>query len=333
MGTNGETLNSDDMKQHYIKACAAAPVGAKVVVQNTQRVGPFVELFYTPVSINNIFQVQGMLDSGSMACTLSEKAEQKMLSDSLLTTPIPLTQEIVLVGCGGTQSKVKCMYKVKMKIYGETCLVPILVVPGQHDDLIIGTNVIRFLMHQLKITSECWCLSSSGSLPLECEQFLNLMSNPCQWRNGEPPDKIGTVKLQQSVTLLAKQEHLVWGKLPNNVPLLPGSTVIVEPTSSKSMPRNIMIGRVITPLWGDRWIPMKVTNLSDKPIYLRKTLNWRMCPPVWLWRNLRFSKAVTNLKTPNRRLKMDIPNPLILNSGCSRLGLLMLTLTTVMLAQ
>ncbi|KAI4812430.1 hypothetical protein KUCAC02_023818 [Chaenocephalus aceratus] len=211
-----------------------------------------------------------MLDSGSMACTLSEQAEQKMLSENILSESIPLTQEIVLIGCGGTLSKPKCMYEVEMKLYGESCIVPVLVVPGQRDDLIIGTNVIRFIMHQLKITSDYWRLVSSGNLLPECEQFLDLMANSSRWRGEELPDRIGTVKLQHAVTLMAKKEHLVWGKLPNNAPMSPGSTVIVEPTSSKCMPRNIMIGRVITPLWGDRWIPMKVTNVSDKPITLKR---------------------------------------------------------------
>ena len=59
MGTGEETLISSEIEQHYIKACAAAPAGAKVIVQNTQRVGPVDELFYTPVVINNTFQVQG----------------------------------------------------------------------------------------------------------------------------------------------------------------------------------------------------------------------------------------------------------------------------------
>lgn len=211
-----------------------------------------------------------MKDSGSMACTLSEQAEQKMLSENVLSEPSPLSQEVVLVGCGGTLTKPKCMYEVEMKLYGETCVVPVLVVPGQRDDLMIGTNVIKFLMHQLKVTDDYWRLVSSGSLLPECEQFLDLMANSSCWRGEELPEKIGTVKLQQSVTLLARQEHLVWGKLPNNVPMSPGSTVVVEPTSSKSLSRNIMIGRVITPLWGDRWIPMKVTNMSDKPITLKR---------------------------------------------------------------
>lgn len=231
MGNREETLNSGDIETNYIKACAAAPADAKVIVQNTQRVGPFDELLYTPVSINNTCQVQGMLDSGSMACTLSEQAEQKMLSENILSESIPLTQEIVLIGCGGTLSKPKCMYEVEMELYGESCIVPVLVVPGQRDDLIIGTNVIRFIMHQLKITSDYWRLVSSGNLLPECEQFLDLMANSSRWRGEELPDRIGTVKLQHAVTLMAKKEHLVWGKLPNNAPMSPGSTVIVEPTS------------------------------------------------------------------------------------------------------
>lgn len=148
---------------------------------------------------------------------------------------------------------------------------PVLVVSGQHDDLIMGINVIKFLMHQLKVTDDYWRLVASGSLLPECEQFLDLMANSSRWRGEKLPEKIGTVKLQQSVTLLARQEHLFWDKLPDNVPMSPVSTVIVEPTSSKSLPRNIMIGRVITPhLWGDRWIPMKVTDMSDKPITLKR---------------------------------------------------------------
>lgn len=234
--------------------------------------------------MNSTFQMQRMLGSGSMACTPSEQAELKMLSVNLLSEPIPLTQEVVLVGCGGTPSKPKCMYEVEMKLYGESCIVPILVVPSQHDDLIIGTNVIRFLMHQLKITSDCWHHVSSGNLLPECEQFLDLMANSSRWGGEDLPDRIGAINLQQSVTLLARQEHLVMGKLLNiPCPMSPGSTVIVMPTSSKSMPHNIMVDHVITPLWGDRWIPMKVTKMSDKPITLKrnsKLADVSPCPAV-----------------------------------------------------
>ena len=46
-----------------------------------------------------------MLDSGLMACTFSEEAEQKMLEENILSEPKPMTQEIVLVGCGGKLTK------------------------------------------------------------------------------------------------------------------------------------------------------------------------------------------------------------------------------------
>ncbi|KAK7879157.1 hypothetical protein WMY93_034063, partial [Mugilogobius chulae] len=50
----------------------------------------------------------------------------------------------------------------------------------------------------------------------------------------------------------------------------PGSTVIVEPTSSKAMPRSVLVGRLVTPLWGDRWVPMTIVNPTDKPITLKR---------------------------------------------------------------
>ncbi len=272
MGGVEQTLENADIKQVYESACAQVPAEVKVIAQNTQTLEVFDELFYAPVYVNDRFQMMGMLDSGSMACTFSEAVECRMLSEDVLPKPTPLTQEIMLIGCGGKITKPKCMYEVELKVYGERCLVPVLVVPGQRDDLIIGTNVIKFLMHRMKISDDYWrILSNSVSEPpSSCEQFLEVMANTCRWRGGEPRDKVGTVKLQRSVTLMAKQEHLVWGRLPSDAAMSPGSTVIVEATSSRTMPRDIIIGRVVTPLWGDRWVPLKVTNLSEKPVTLKR---------------------------------------------------------------
>ncbi len=106
--------------------------------------------------------------------------------------------EMVLVGCGGKLTKPKCMYKIELKVYGRLCIVPVLVVPGQRDDPIIGTNVIKFLIRQLKNSDDHWRLISSGSLSLspECEQFLDLMASTSCWRGEELPDKIGTSQTQ-----------------------------------------------------------------------------------------------------------------------------------------
>lgn len=96
------------------------------------------------------------------------------------------------------------------------------------------------------------------------------MANTCHWRSEDPPDKVGTVKLQLSVTLMAKQEHLLWGRLLSNSAMSPGSIVIVEATSSRTMPQDIIVGHIVTPLWGNCWVPLKVTNISDKPVSLKR---------------------------------------------------------------
>lgn len=45
---------------------------------------------------------------------------------------------------------------------------------------------------------------------------------------------------------------------------------MTEPTSSHSVPRGIMVARVVTPLWGDRWVPLKILNVSNSPVTLRR---------------------------------------------------------------
>uniref|UniRef100_A0A3B1IUQ7 Gypsy retrotransposon integrase-like protein 1 n=1 Tax=Astyanax mexicanus TaxID=7994 RepID=A0A3B1IUQ7_ASTMX len=252
--------------------CQSLPSNCRVIAQNLQMIEPFSELYHAPVTINDLYQLKGMLDSGSMACTLSEDAEGKLLKENVISEKGQLTERVILVGCGGQQVQPKCMYEVKLSLYGIKCMVPILVVPGQNDDIIIGTNVLKHVMHQMKIDSDYWKLVSREDTQksAECEQFLEMMSCLTRWRGEKVPDKVGTAKLTQAVTLLPRQEYLVWGRLPSNVPMSPGSTVLVEPTSSRSVPRNILVGRVITPLWGDGWIPMKITNPTEKAITLKR---------------------------------------------------------------
>lgn len=46
--------------------------------------------------------------------------------------------------------------------------------------------------------------------------------------------------------------------------------MIVEPTQSKSRPKHILVGRVITPLWVDGSIQLKIVNLTNETIILRR---------------------------------------------------------------
>ena len=36
--------------------------------------------------------------------------------------------------------------------------------------------------------------------------------------------------------------------------------VVVEPSESRPVPRSVMVGHVVTPLWGDGWVPVRVIN-------------------------------------------------------------------------
>ncbi|KAK0138964.1 hypothetical protein N1851_024508 [Merluccius polli] len=232
----------------------------------------FSELFYAQVGVNDTVELKGMIDSGSMTCTLIEEAECSLREAGVLVGEPQSAERIVLVGCGGKQTRPKGIYDLTLTVYGVRCIVPVIVVPGQPDELIIGSNVLKHLMRVMKGSDDYWKLVSTGCKHsiLDYKHFLDMMSCTTRWRGDKVPDKIGTVKLPRAVTPLPQREHLVWGKLPSNVPVSPGSTIIVEPCTSKSRPRDILVGRVITPMWGDRWVPMKVTNLSSKSITLKR---------------------------------------------------------------
>lgn len=138
------------------------------------------------------------------------------------------------------------------------------------DDLIIGTNVIKYLTHKFKESDKYWQMISENSNVDGHNDFLCMLTGIQRWQGEDIPEVVGTVKLNQAVTLLPGHEHLVWGKLPAKSRGIPGCTVVVEPTKSRSVPRNILIGRVVTPLWGDGWVPMKIINPTNNPITLRR---------------------------------------------------------------
>ncbi|KAI4904009.1 hypothetical protein NFI96_005422 [Prochilodus magdalenae] len=73
---------------------------------------------------------QSLLDSGSMTCTISEAAEQRLQNAVLSPELKEVKTGITLVGCGGVHVQPK----------------------WQQEDLILGTNVIKYLIGQLKQT-------------------------------------------------------------------------------------------------------------------------------------------------------------------------------------
>uniref|UniRef100_A0A3Q1FAW3 Gypsy retrotransposon integrase-like protein 1 n=1 Tax=Acanthochromis polyacanthus TaxID=80966 RepID=A0A3Q1FAW3_9TELE len=228
-------------------------------------------LFYTDVCAAGGVQLKAMIDSGSMSCSLSEVAAARLLQNcpDLKASP---ANDIVVIGAGGHHVYPTAVYDLEVTIYGFQLLIPTLVIPGQTDDMIVGSNAIKMLIHLMKQSDDYWRLLASpvDTAGDESSQFLSVLSNSERWQGGPMPDRIGTVKLKKSVTLEPLREHLVWGKLPASAPLSVGSTVIVEPTQSRARPRNVLVGRVVTPLWGDRWVPLKLINPTSEAVTLRR---------------------------------------------------------------
>lgn len=268
-----QTLKTEeDLSSMYEESCKSAQKGSVIICQSIHRLEKADSLFYTDVLVSDQVVLQALLDSGSMACTMNEDAEEELHKAGLLPESIQSSTDIVLVGCGGVQVRPKCIHQLKLNIYGQEVSVPTLVVPGQRDQMIVGTNVLKHLLRQVKQSPSYWRVmdKSDSSGEPSIEQFLSMLSGITRWKGDKIPDTIGTVKLANTVTLMPMYEHIVWGRLPGNAPVSEGSAILVEPSKSQSHRKSIMVGRVVASMCGDRWVPVKVVNPSDKPVTLRK---------------------------------------------------------------
>lgn len=151
MGSVQDTLTSaPDLQSVYVNCCNMYPADKTVILVGSQRVEGASELFYAPVSISGQSNLRGMLDSGSMSCTLSEEAESELKAAGVVLTPQPVPESVVLIGCGGLLTRPKCIYDLDIDIYGSRFVVPTFVVPGQRDELIIGSNILRPIIQNMK---------------------------------------------------------------------------------------------------------------------------------------------------------------------------------------
>lgn len=198
-----------DVQNVFMNSCESLPEDKTVLYVGSQRVDGASELFYAPVIVCGQYTLKGLLDSGSMSCTLSEEGESKLQADGILSHPQAIPSNVVLVGCGGLTIQPKCMYDLEIEVYGFKFVVPTLVVPGQRDEFIIGSNVIKCILQKMKSHDKYWELVSCCNGNPECEQFLELLSCISRWSGPQQPDKLGTVKLCQAVTLLPRREYLV----------------------------------------------------------------------------------------------------------------------------
>ena len=197
--------NCDDVESLYSSACASAGPGVNIIYQNIQAVAPNDDLFYTCVVVNDIIEVKGMIDSGSMACMLSSAMVPRLQGAGVLTSEALFPVDVVLVGCGGMKTRTVGACELVLMVYGHKASVPVLVVDGQIDKLIIGSNFIKHLIQVMKG-------SFFGTQPVGCTdeeaKLFSLLANVERWQGSEVPDKVGTLRLKQAVTLEPMEEHL-----------------------------------------------------------------------------------------------------------------------------
>lgn len=157
MGLSDNSL-SDDLQLVYESICESLPSHQAVIHQNTQCLNGSGSLFYLPVVVNGCETVTAMLDMGSMVCSMSEAVEQKLIAAGTLDSDVQQNLYIVLIGCGGQRVHPKRVCDLQLD--GCTVSVPMLVVPGQIDELIIGTNVIKYLTRRFKEYDKYWKMVS-----------------------------------------------------------------------------------------------------------------------------------------------------------------------------
>jgi len=251
------------------------------------------DLFRAPALVEGKVELLALVDSGSVTCTLSESAELILQDHSLICDKSRKPTKKVLTGCGGNQTKPKCEYELNVDLLGCKMTVNFLVVPGQEDDMIVGSNVLRHVTQQVKNTKWYWEKISQPVKGNSNDPLLSLLSNVDRWHGDRMPKRVGTVLLKQCVTLEPQHEHIVWGRLKEEVPLSVGSTVMVDSSTSKSSPRNIMIARSVCPLWADKWIPVKVINMLDRPVVLRRNAKIAQVHPCLALEELEFIKHMS----------------------------------------
>lgn len=102
--------NEDDYESTYRSFSSTASSNMTVVFQGLHKVQKSDSLFYTTVLAANV-TLKAMIDSGSMACTLSEDAESRLLQHNLDLRKYP-ANDVIIVGCGGHQVTPKAIYDV-----------------------------------------------------------------------------------------------------------------------------------------------------------------------------------------------------------------------------
>uniref|UniRef100_A0AAV2KT76 ribonuclease H n=1 Tax=Knipowitschia caucasica TaxID=637954 RepID=A0AAV2KT76_KNICA len=150
-------------------------MGRTPIVQNVQRLQQHDDLFYEIVTLSGRVKVSALLDSGSMACTLSASLVPQLLQEGVINPTFQDT-DVVLIGCGGSRTLPVGVCDLNLEMYGCSVVVPTLVVNGQSEDLIIGSNLLRYVISRLKRDFQGQCPSVLSCKSDAEQKLLSLMA-------------------------------------------------------------------------------------------------------------------------------------------------------------
>ncbi len=189
-----------DLESVYSQFHSLTSDNSTVIIQNTQRLSATDNLFHADVLVQDTVKLRAMLDSGSAACSLSFHV-LSLLEQANVVSPDSISPtSVVLISCGGSRTSPVGVCELQMRVFGSCFSVPTLIVEGQSDDLILGSNVMKHLIRTLKHSGDFWeRMSLSDQVPVEEGSLLQLLAAVETWRGDACPDKVGTVKLKHAV--------------------------------------------------------------------------------------------------------------------------------------
>lgn len=195
-----------DIQSVYSYFCERAPT----VIFHPMITDESDSLFYTTVLAQDKIELKGMLDTGSMASTLRADILLRLREAGLQWDSIA-SSNIVFVGCSGNLTSPVGICDLKLQLYRFSYSVPVLIVEGLSDELIIGINALKPMIKQFKSNDRYWRVAGNPytSCQSDNSQFYHLLSDRERWRGNTIPDKVDTVKLKCAVTLQPRSEGLV----------------------------------------------------------------------------------------------------------------------------
>ncbi len=117
MELQGFLSTDDDIQSVYSAACASAPPDKTVIFQNTIRTGKSDSLYFTTALAGDKVEVQGMLDSGSMATSLHADLVPRLKDAGVVGGDLISSTDIVLIGCGEKQMEPVGICELKLRIF------------------------------------------------------------------------------------------------------------------------------------------------------------------------------------------------------------------------